>query len=84
MNILEEFNGEGVYTRYAVDEKPDDSNFTMHVHEQCEIYCFVSGDAEYLVEGARYPLKAGSVMIMRPASRIGSKYSAAANTNAMR
>ncbi len=67
MNILEEFNGEGVYTRYAVDEKPDDSNFTMHVHEQCEIYCFVSGDAEYLVEGARYPLKAGSVLIMRPA-----------------
>ncbi len=67
MNILEEFNGEGVYTRYAVDEKPDDSNFTMHVHEQCEIYCFVSGDAEYLVEGARYPLKAWSVLIMRPA-----------------
>lgn len=67
MNILEEFNSEELYTRYAVDEKPDDGSFTMHVHEQCEIYCFVSGDAEYLVEGARYPLNAGSVLIMRPA-----------------
>ncbi|MDE7194809.1 MAG: AraC family transcriptional regulator [Oscillospiraceae bacterium] len=67
MNILEEFNSEEVYTRYAVDEKPADDSFTMHVHERCEIYCFVSGEAEYLVEGTRYPLKAGSVLIMRPA-----------------
>ncbi len=67
MNILEEFNSEELYTRYAVDEKPDDDKFTMHVHERCEIYCFVLGDAEYLVEGARYPLKSGSILIMRSA-----------------
>lgn len=67
MDILEEFNTGGLYIRYAVDNAPDDKNFTMHIHEQCEIYCFISGDAEYLVEGARYPLKSGSVLIMRPA-----------------
>ena len=67
MNILEEFNTEELYVRYAVDEAPDDRDFTMHIHDKCEIYCFVSGNAEYLVEGARYPLKTGSVLIMRPA-----------------
>ena len=67
MDILEEFNTEELYMRYAVDQAPDDKNFTMHIHERCEIYCFVSGDAEYLVEGARYLLKPGSVLIMRPA-----------------
>ncbi len=67
MDILEEFSTEGLYILYAVNHAPDDKNFPMHIHERCEIYCFVSGDAEYLVEGARYSLKTGSVLIMRPA-----------------
>ncbi len=67
MDILEEFSTKDLYVRYAVDEAPDDRSFAMHVHERCEIYCFVSGSAEYLVEGARYPLKSGSLLIMRPA-----------------
>lgn len=67
MDILREFNAEGLYTRYAVDEAPDDRNFFMHIHDGCEIFYFVSGNAEYLVEGARYPLEPGSILIMRPA-----------------
>lgn len=67
MDILEEFSTNELYVQYAVSEAPDDRDFKMHIHERCEIYCFVSGDAEYLVEGARYPLKKGSVLIMRPA-----------------
>ena len=66
MDILQEFNSEDLYMRYAVDENPDDRNFAMHVHEQCEIFYFVSGNAEYLVEGAKYLLKPGSILIMRP------------------
>lgn len=53
--------------RYAVNEAPEDGDFAMHVHEQCEIYYFVSGNAEYLVEGTRYPLSADSILIMRSA-----------------
>lgn len=67
MNIIDEFNTKELYVRYAVDKSPDDRDFAMHIHERCEIYCFVSGNAEYLVEGAHYPLKNGSVLIMRPA-----------------
>ena len=66
MDILQEFNSENLYMRYAVDENPDDTNFSMHIHERCEIFYFISGDAEYLVEGAEYPLRPGSILIMRP------------------
>lgn len=65
-DILREFSFEELYTRYAVDDNPDDREFVMHVHESCEIFYFISGNAEYLVEGARYPLESGSVLIMRP------------------
>lgn len=67
MDILQEHYSENLYMRYAIDENPDDSNYFMHVHEQCEIFYFVSGNAEYLVEGARYKLIPGSILIMRPA-----------------
>lgn len=67
MDTLREFHSKDLYTRYAVTENPDDKDFTMHVHERCEIFYFYSGNAEYLVEGARYPLESGSVLIMRPA-----------------
>ncbi len=66
MDIVREFNYDNLYTRYAVDETPDDRDFAMHVHQNCEIFYFVSGNAEYLVEGARYPLESGSILIMRP------------------
>ncbi len=67
MDILREFSSKDLYTRYAVSEDPKDKDFTMHVHESCEIFYFVAGNAEYLVEGARYSLEPGSILIMRPA-----------------
>lgn len=39
----------------------------MHAHEMMEIFCFISGDAQFLVEGNAYKLHAGDIMIMRPA-----------------
>ncbi|MDE6728148.1 MAG: AraC family transcriptional regulator [Oscillospiraceae bacterium] len=63
---MRESSFEGLYARYAVDDDPNDREFAMHVHESCEIFYFVSGNAEYLVEGARYPLESGSILIMRP------------------
>lgn len=66
MDFLQEFSSEGIYTRHAVDENPDDHNFSTHFHERCEIFYFVSGNADFLVEGTRYPLGVGSLLIMRP------------------
>ena len=65
--MLNEYSFGDIYIRHAVDDKPDDKNFTMHIHDKCEIYFFVSGNVEYLVEGSRYPLDENSIMIMRPA-----------------
>lgn len=67
MDILQEFYSKDLYTRYAVSNRPNDKDFTMHVHEHFEIFYFVSGNAEYLVEGTRYPLESGNLLIMRPA-----------------
>lgn len=65
--MLKEYSFEDIYIRHARDDEPDEKSFTMHIHDKCEIYLFLSGDVEYLVEGSRYPLDEGSLMIIRPA-----------------
>ncbi len=64
--MLNEYRFGDIYIRHAIDDCPNDSPFTMHIHEQCEIYIFISGNVEYLVEGSKYPLEENSLMIMRP------------------
>lgn len=50
---------------HSLDVSPDPGQFSMHAHEQHEIYYFVSGRASYIVEGNEYRLEGGSLMIMR-------------------
>ena len=65
--MLNEYSFGDIYIRHAADDSPDDRYFRMHIHEQCEIYFFVSGNVQYLVEGSKYSLDENSLMIMRPA-----------------
>lgn len=65
--MLNEYNCGNIYIRHAIDECPDDRYFAMHIHDRCEIYVFISGNVEYLVEGSKYPLDESSLMIMQPA-----------------
>lgn len=39
----------------------------MHTQENYEIFCFLSGDAEYYVEGTIYPLEPGDILILKKA-----------------
>ena len=48
-------------------QKPDLSKFHMHTHGDYEIYCFLSGNAQYYVEGSIYTLKPGDILIMKKA-----------------
>ena len=64
--MLNEFDVDDIYIRHAIDEKPYTSEYAMHIHSRCEIYFFVSGKVEYLVEGSCYPLEENNIMIMRP------------------
>ena len=52
---------------HAITPAPAERNFSMHIHDNFEILCFVSGNAEYMVEGKIYDLRAGCIMIMRSA-----------------
>ena len=56
-----------VQFNHSLDPHPRDNGFQMHAHEYYEIFYFVSGDAVYLVEGNKYPLEPGSIIIMREA-----------------
>lgn len=48
------------------DAGPDQRNFQMHSHTWYEIFCFLAGDAYFMVEGTRYELRPGDVFLMRP------------------
>ena len=65
--MLYEYSFGDFYLRHASDDEPDDRNFSMHIHEMCEIYFFISGDVKYLVEGSEYMLEENSLLILRPA-----------------
>ncbi len=64
--MLKEYDFEDIYIRHGLDENPEPTNHPMHIHSRCEIFFFISGNVDYLVEGSRYPLLPASVMIMRP------------------
>lgn len=46
---------------------PDLSRFSMHTHDTHEIYCFLSGNAKYFVEGTVYRLRPNDILIMKKA-----------------
>ncbi len=48
--------------RYSASPQPED--FVLHTHDTYEILCFLSGNAEYVVEGHVYPLRRGDLMLM--------------------
>lgn len=49
----------------AYTEKPDLDLFQKHTHEYYEIFCFLSGDARYFVEGTVYNLKPDDILIIK-------------------
>ena len=61
-----EFKNDELSFHYSRDLKPDPAGFKMHNHEYCELYCFFGGKGAFIIEGNRYPLKSGSILIMRP------------------
>ena len=55
MNELFSFREGSLYCHRSLDEDPRPEDFPVHAHETPEIYLFLSGNGEYLVEGSRYP-----------------------------
>ena len=61
------YKGDGVNFSHTVDEHPVNEDFKLHVHNNFEILCVVSGNVGYSVEGRTYELMEGSLIIMRNA-----------------
>lgn len=50
---------------FTITEYPETGNAVMHSHDSYEIYLFLEGKADYLVEGNKYRLRKGDIMLMR-------------------
>ncbi len=63
------FSDESLEFHYSVDENPDPESrgFNVHTHRFNELYYFISGKLVYKIEGTRYPLHPGDILIMRHA-----------------
>lgn len=63
---LFEYKDADVSFSYSINKGISDTSARIHMHDDYELYCFVSGDAYYMVEGREYPLEYGTVLLMRP------------------
>ncbi len=61
------FRDDEIYSHHTYDEHPKAENFQMHAHEWMEIFYLISGKCSYLVEGNRYDLQPGDIIILRAA-----------------
>ena len=54
-----------IYIHHTVSRTPT-GEYDLHCHHSYEVYCFLEGDAEYLVEGRVYRPAPGSVLLLPP------------------
>ncbi len=52
------------FRKYLLQDDPQ--NDDAHIHNFCEIYVHVAGDASFLVEKSLYPLSKGDMIITKP------------------
>lgn len=64
MSVVIKMNIEISADRYT-NLFPTREKYPLHTHNNYEILCFISGNADYSVEGNRYKLVPGDIMIMR-------------------
>lgn len=67
MARLFEYRDADLFCHHSLDTSPSPAEFYMHAHERMEILYFLSGDAQYLVEGSVYPLHPGELLVMNRA-----------------
>ena len=53
-----------LFCHHSFDTDPNPEDFYMHAHERIELFYFLSGHAQYLVEGSEYELHPGDLMLM--------------------
>lgn len=64
--VLYSYEDEEILLGHMLDSQPNDLEFSAHMHENYELFCFVSGDADYMIEGRTWHLEYGNVLLMCP------------------
>ncbi len=62
---LYRYNSDDILFSRMLDPIPDQKNFCMHTHDFCELLFVLHGKGSYLVEGSRYPIQPGCILMMR-------------------
>ena len=65
MPILTLHEGDGFSFSHSYDSEPKDNYFPLHIHDNHELFCLIKGDVGYIVEGRRYKLYPGTLLLMR-------------------
>ncbi len=65
MAHLSHYEGEDFSFSHSYDKEPKDCYFPLHIHDNHELFCLVKGDVGYIVEGRRYKLYPGTLLLMR-------------------
>ena len=64
--ILYHYEDSEILLGHMLDSDTTGLDFPLHIHDNYELYCFVSGDAHYTVEGRTRKLEYGSVVLIKP------------------
>ena len=54
-----------IVATHSKTKHPQKKDFNLHIHDNCEIFLFLHGNADYFVEGTVYPLHKGDIIINR-------------------
>ncbi len=67
MERLYEYEDKDVYFHHTRTSHPDPDNsaFRLQLHDRYELYYFLTGNGNFLVEGHPYELSGGTVMVLR-------------------
>ena len=57
-------NDHNIRISFTYTEKPEQKDFSMHMHDFLELYYFVSGSGTYVVEGSEYKLETGDIILL--------------------
>ena len=67
MSVIYQYEDENFSLFHRIDEHPNVTQYTMHTHNNVEVYLLLAGHGIFHIEGSSYPLSPGDVLVMRPA-----------------
>lgn len=60
------YKSKELYFKHQITAASECSSFAVHTHNLYELLYFMGGDATYAIEGKRYKLKKGDLLLIRP------------------